>query len=87
MAKEIHFHYFHGSGIGEPIRLLLTIGGISFVDHRYAVDEFAGMVELKARLPFGQVPALEVDGVFIGQTDSANALIRPTRGFVSSRTA
>ena len=69
-GKRNLFSLLSRQGIGEPIRLLLTIGGISFVDHRYTVDEFAGMAELKARLPFGQVPALEVDGVFIGQTDS-----------------
>ena len=70
MATDIHFHYFHGRGIGEPIRLLLTVGGVDFVDHRYTLDEFAAMAALKEMLPFGQVPALEVDGVFLGQTDS-----------------
>jgi hypothetical protein len=25
MAKDIIFHYFHGRGIGEPIRLLLLL--------------------------------------------------------------
>jgi glutathione S-transferase len=70
MAKDIQFHYFHGRGIGEPIRLLLKVGGIDFVDHRYTLDEFAAMAELKAKVPFWQIPALEVDGVFLGQTDS-----------------
>jgi glutathione S-transferase len=28
------------------------------------------MDELKASLPFGQIPALEVEGVFLAQTDS-----------------
>lgn len=70
MAKQIHFHYFHGRGIGEPIRLLLTVGGVDFVDRRYSMAEFRATDDLKAKLPFGQVPALEVDGVFFGQTDS-----------------
>ena len=70
MTGNIRLHYFHGRGIGEPIRLLLTVGGISFDDLRYGIDEFAAMHELKARLPFGQIPALEVDGVFLAQTDS-----------------
>lgn len=70
MAKNIRFHYFHGRGLGEPVRLLLTTGNVSFVDHRYSLDEFAAMDTLKASLPFGQIPALEVDGVYLGQTDS-----------------
>ena len=41
MASDIHFHYFHGRGIGEPIRLLFTVGECEFTDHRYTVDEFA----------------------------------------------
>ena len=70
MAQDIQFHYFHGRGIGEPIRLLLAVGEIEFTDRRYSFDEYATMDELKAKLPFGQVPALEVDSVFIAQTDS-----------------
>lgn len=70
MTENIRLHYFHGRGIGEPVRLLLTVGGIRFDDIRYGVDEFAAMHELKARLPFGQIPALEVDGVFLAQADS-----------------
>ena len=66
MASDITLHYFHGRGIGEPIRLLLTAGEIAFTDRRYSVDEFANMAAFKARLPFGQMPALEVDGVFLG---------------------
>ena len=70
MAKDIIFHYFHGRGIGEPIRLLLTVGEIEFADRRYSLDEFAKMDELKAQLPFGQIPALEIEGEFLAQTDS-----------------
>jgi prostaglandin-H2 D-isomerase / glutathione transferase len=70
MSKRINFHYFHGRGIGEPIRLLLTVGGVYFEDRRYSMAEFRATDGLKKKLPFGQVPALEVDGVFFAQTDS-----------------
>ena len=70
MAKDIQFHYFHGRGIGEPIRLLLTVGGVEFNDRRYSFDEFAKLDDLKVKLPFGQIPALEVGGVMLAQTDS-----------------
>lgn len=70
MASDITLHYFHGRGIGEPVRLLLAVGGVAFADRRYNADEFAESGALKAKLPFGQMPALEVDGVFLGQADS-----------------
>ena len=74
MTKTIKFHYFHGRGIGEPVRLLLTIGGVAFNDQRYTVSEFSAMDTLKQSLPFGQMPGLEVDGVFLGQADSVTRL-------------
>jgi glutathione S-transferase len=74
MARDIQLHYFYGRGIGEPIRLVLTAGAVAFTDNRYTLDEFAGMTALKAKLPFGQIPALEVDGVFLGQNDSLSRL-------------
>ena len=84
MASDITLHYFHGRGIGEPIRLLFTVGDIAFTDRRYSVDEFANMAAFKARLPFGQMPALEVDGVFFGQTDSIARLAARLAGLYPS---
>ena len=84
MASDITFHYFHGRGIGEPIRLLLTVGEVAFTDRRYSVDEFADMAAFKAQLPFGQMPALEVDGVFLGQTDSIARLAARLAGLYPS---
>ena len=74
------FHYFHGRGIGEPVRLLLTLGDVDFADRRYTIDEFAGATDFKARLPFGQTPALEIDGELYGQTDSVARLAAKLAG-------
>ena len=84
MAADITFHYFHGRGIGEPIRLLFSVGEIAFTDRRYSVDEFANLTTFKAQLPFGQMPALEVDGVFLGQTDSVARLAARLAGLYPS---
>ena len=84
MVSDITLHYFHGRGIGEPIRLLFAIGEIAFTDRRYTVDEFANMAAFKAQLPFGQMPALEVDGVFLGQTDSIARLAARLAGLYPS---
>jgi len=84
MVSDITLHYFHGRGIGEPIRLLFTVGEIAFTDRRYTVDEFANLAAFKAQLPFGQMPALEVDGVFFGQTDSLARLAARLAGLYPS---
>ena len=70
MATSIQLHYFHGRGIGEPIRLIFAYGNVEFSDIRYTPDGYASQTSLKASLPFGQLPALKIDGVFYGQADS-----------------
>ena len=58
MASDITLHYFHGRGIGEPIRLLLTVGKIAFTDRRYTVDEFANMMRSKPSSRSDKCPPL-----------------------------
>ena len=64
---DIQLHYFSGRGIGEPIRLTLVASNIPFTDPSWRD-------KLEKHLPFGQMPALEVDGIFIGQADSCARL-------------
>ena len=71
---DIQLHYFSGRGIGEPIRLTLVASNIPFIDHRYSTTDISWRNKLEKHLPFGQMPALEVDGTFIGQADSCARL-------------
>lgn len=71
---DIQLHYFSGRGIGEPIRLTLAASDIPFTDHRYSTTDPSWRDKLGKHLPFGQMPALEVDGTFIGQADSCARL-------------
>ena len=36
--QHVELHYFAGRGIGELIRLVLTAGGVPFVDNRYTKE-------------------------------------------------
>jgi glutathione S-transferase len=59
---KLKLFYFDLKGKGEPIRLFCAYAGIELEDYRFkARDEFLAMKE-GTRLPFGQVPMLEVDG-------------------------
>ncbi|XP_031848801.1 glutathione S-transferase S4 [Nomia melanderi] len=59
--------YFNVMGLGEPIRFLLSYGGVEFEDVRVelASGEWA---KIKPTTPFGQMPTLEIDGKVYSQT-------------------
>ena len=59
--------YFDGPGRAEPIRMVLTIAGIPFEDHRVKYPEFGSLKE-QGTLPLGSVPVLWVDGLAMTQT-------------------
>ncbi|XP_012276500.1 glutathione S-transferase [Orussus abietinus] len=51
--------YFDLTGLGEPIRFMLSYGGVKFEDKRINSEEWK---ELKPQIPMGQLPVLEIDG-------------------------
>ncbi|KAF5279380.1 hypothetical protein FQA39_LY05490 [Lamprigera yunnana] len=59
MAPTYKLIYWPISGIAEPIRYLLSYGGIDFEDFRFVQKKWP---EIKPDMPFGQVPVLEIDG-------------------------
>ncbi|GIL89834.1 hypothetical protein Vretifemale_17538 [Volvox reticuliferus] len=59
-------HYFGVPGRAEVARLILSIGGISYEDLNYTQVTFP---EAKLKMPFGQVPVLELpDGKMLAQS-------------------
>lgn len=61
----IKLYYFPIAARAEPIRLVFVAGNVEFEDVRVPREQWA---ELKAKMPFGQMPAIEVDGVMIAQS-------------------
>ncbi|KAF5829954.1 hypothetical protein DUNSADRAFT_15273 [Dunaliella salina] len=51
----------------ETTRLLFTMGGMPFEDATFGFDKWG---ELKATMPYGQVPVLEVDGKVLAQSSA-----------------
>jgi glutathione S-transferase len=58
--------YFNATGRAETMRMIFKVAGVEFEDVRLEREQFTP--ELKAGLPFGQLPVLEVDGVKLGQS-------------------
>jgi glutathione S-transferase len=73
---KLSYFDFHGSR-GETARLALTVGKVPFVDHRIAVSDFPAM---KASLPFGALPILEVDGHVVAQSNGINRYVGKLAG-------
>ena len=61
------FTYLDIKGFGEAIRLALYIGKIEFEDHRVSYAEIREMAK-EGKLPYGQVPVLQLDGVTYAQS-------------------
>ncbi|GMF15172.1 unnamed protein product [Phytophthora lilii] len=62
---SIKLTYFDAAGRAEVPRLVFYIGGVPFQDVRINYEQFSAM---KAALPLGQVPTLEVDGEVFTQS-------------------
>ncbi|XP_018334284.1 glutathione S-transferase [Agrilus planipennis] len=59
MAPQYKVTYFPVKALGEPIRFLLSYGKFEFEDYRFDRENWP---QIKPKMPFGQVPVLEVNG-------------------------
>ena len=48
MAPAYKLTYFNVRGLGEPIRFLLSYGGIEFEDHRIAIEDWPQLKPCKS---------------------------------------
>jgi len=62
--------YFNATGKAETMRMIFKVAGVEFEDVRLESDQFTITPEMKAELPFGQLPVLEVDGVKLAQSNA-----------------
>ena len=75
--------YFDIPGKAEAIRLCAAVGKVAMEDVRITRDEFAAMKE-SGRLPFGQVPSLEVDGQVFGQSKTIERFVAKRVGMMGA---
>ena len=75
-SYKLTYFDFDG-GRGEPIRIALQAAGIAFEDVRWSFPEFG---EHQTSLRFNAVPALEIDGQTITQSNAISRYIGKMAG-------
>ncbi|GIL57376.1 hypothetical protein Vafri_12627, partial [Volvox africanus] len=74
----LKLHYFELPGRAETSRLCFTVGNVSYEDVIY---EFATWAENKAKMPFGQLPVLELeDGKLLAQSGAIERYVAKLAG-------
>jgi len=74
---KIRLLYFDARGRAELCRLIMAYGKVEYEDVRIQGPDWPA---LKPTLPFGTMPVLEVDGVYIGQTIAINGFLARKTG-------
>ena len=73
-------HYFDAYGRGDALRMALTLAKVDFEDIRYTQESWA-TAKATGNFEFGQLPAIEKDGVFYSQSFSLLRFIGKKHGF------
>lgn len=61
---------------------MFTINGKEFEDKRLTFDEWRANGDLKASLPFGQLPVLQLDGKYIAQSAAIDHYVAKVTGML-----
>lgn len=69
----VRLHYFKGRGRAETTRWMLAVDQIEFVNVALLTPEELAALRATGRLPFDQLPLLEIDGLYLSQS---TAMIR-----------
>ncbi|KAJ1365766.1 hypothetical protein KIN20_026197 [Parelaphostrongylus tenuis] len=70
--------YFDGRGLTECARQLFALADQQYEDVRLSKEQFAS---IKDKMPFGQIPDVEVDGKQLAQSQAINCYLAKTFGF------
>ena len=68
MSNEVKLHYFLGRGRAETTRWMLAINQINFKNNPIITPEDLCELRNSGKLPFDQIPLLEINGMNISQS-------------------
>jgi len=73
--------YFNVTGLGEPIRFLLSYLNIDFEDVRFELEQWPS---IKRTMPFRKVPVLEIDGKKLNQSMAISRYLAKKAGLAGA---
>uniref|UniRef100_A0A914DXL0 glutathione transferase n=1 Tax=Acrobeloides nanus TaxID=290746 RepID=A0A914DXL0_9BILA len=82
MTTKYKLYYLDFEGRGEPIRLLLHYAGVPFEDFRIGFQDWKDT--WKAKMPFGSVPVLEMDGIMLPEGHAIERYLAKKFGLVGA---
>ncbi len=68
MGDTAKLHYFKGRGRAETTRWMLAVNEIEFENVSLSGPADFGNLKLAGKLPFNQLPLLEIDGLNLSQS-------------------
>lgn len=76
-ASKYKLTYFDWTGLAEITRLMFAYADVPYEDNRIPIDDSFPMLseDWKAKLPWGQVPVLDVDGKQLAQARAINRFL------------
>ena len=81
MANEVKLHYFLGRGRAETTRWMLAINQISFKNNPITTHEDLCELRNSGKLPFDQMPLLEINGMNLSQSSGMIRYLARIGGF------
>ena len=81
-TRRYKLTYFPVRARAEPIRIILTLAGADWEDHRNMTDDDLDALNQKGICPYGQLPILEFDGVVLAQSMAILRYLAREYGFL-----
>ena len=78
---QVRLHYFKGRGRAETTRWMLAVNGIGFVNVPVTTPEELAALRATGKLPFDQMPLLEIDGKNLSQSSAMIRYLARRGGF------
>ena len=82
-ADITKLHYFNGRGRAETTRWMLAVNQIAFENVSVETPEALAALRATGKLPFDQMPLLEVDGLNLSQSSAMIRYLARRGGFVA----
>ncbi|MFT5393026.1 MAG: glutathione S-transferase [Gammaproteobacteria bacterium] len=81
---DVKLTYFRGRGRAETTRWMLAAAGVTFVNVAIDTPEELAVLRSSGKLPFDQIPLLEIDGLCLSQSSAMTRYLARRSGLCGS---